>query len=243
MRQKKTRKFHGIQHIYRWRRTSCWGTSCRRSCTSRRSCSSWRSCPSWTRSPTSTSLHCMASCCPFWLHWWWRFRRYCHFDRLRWWPSRSTNCHRWRMHCWRRMPILHFHQGRNELRWRPSRCRHRFRRRNCQRLCCLQMWPSQRLSTRRQISVSEIINCKRSTHWHAGPDSRPFENRVSVFLSRTPYIWAAFQSIIVVTYINLACGRINSDFNTFKTLSILIYVEIKFTKKILALSMSSIWFK
>ena len=45
------------------------------------------------------------------------------------------------------------------------------------------------------------------------------------------YIWAAFQSIIMVTYINLACGRINSDFNTFKTLSILIYVEINFTKK------------
>ena len=99
----------------------------------------------------------MASCFPFWLHWWWRFRRYCHFDRLRWWPSRSTNCHRWRMHCWRRMPILHFHQSRNELRWRPSRCRHRLRWRNRQRLRCLQMRPSQRLPTRRQISVSKSL--------------------------------------------------------------------------------------
>ena len=98
----------------------------------------------------------MASCFPLRFHWWWRFCRYRYLDCLWWWPSCSTNSHRRRMHCWRRMPILHFHQGRNELRWRPSRCCNRFRRRNRQCLRCMQVWPSQRLPTRRQISVSTI---------------------------------------------------------------------------------------
>ena len=56
-----------------------------------------------------------------------------------------------------------------------------------------------------------------------------------------PHNLAAFQSIAVVTYINLACGRINSDFNTFKNTFDFDLCRDQIQKsEILALPMSSI---